>query len=207
MGNKNQKEQSIIIKKIERGDITAAIALHEGTIPSAGARMGEPYLRKLYTTLIEHPDTHFVFGAFENTQLIGVISATNDFSKTSRLLNKQIFSLIPTVLFGLIKNHYSFTELVSHAMVKSQIKKLLDSKTVYIVNLAVDSQIQRQGVATKLIEKLLSQSKTKSMLVDTQKSNTTAQKFYKKIGFVPVMEVADSVIFKFKITDIPSASQ
>jgi len=197
MGNKNQTKQSvIIIRKIERYDIAAAVSLHECTISSAGARMGSPYLRQLYSTFFDHPTIHLIFGAFKNNQLVGIVSATNDFTKTSNLFNKRFLKLLPTIFSGLIRNRYSLIELFAHAKVDSQIKQMVNNSTSYILCLAVDSKIQRQGIATRLIQQVKKKCKTKTIMVDTQINNISAQTFYKKFGFVPIKSVADSIIFR-----------
>jgi len=197
MANQKRKNIKIIYKPLTDSDIEDAIRLHQVLIPSVGARMGAPYLRKLYTTLLEHPAIHLVFGAFENKQLVGIISATNNFSTTMRLLNKRFVALVPTVLFGLIRNRYSLKELIAHAKVDSQIKQLFNNNSAYILNIAVDPQVQHRGIATQLVQKVQEKWNIKKIiLVDTQKSNVSAHKFYKKIGFVPVFEVADSIIFQ-----------
>lgn len=185
----------IAYRQLTASDIEDAVRLHKELIPSAGARIGESYLCRLYTTLLENPLMHFVLGAYENNRLVGIIAATNDFKETERLLNKRLLSLVPTILFGLVRNQYSLDELLSHVKVGSHMKRI-SWTSPYIVSLAVDSRFQRRGIATRLIQHVREHWKTKSLMVNTQATNSAARNFYKKMGFTPVSTVADSIIFR-----------
>jgi ribosomal protein S18 acetylase RimI-like enzyme len=196
MANENRRYKQITYRPLTISDISEVMKLHARLIPSAGARMGQPYLRILYETLFEHPTTHLTLGAYESNHIVGFISATNNFPATENFLNKRIFTLIPIILFGLLRLQYSWKDLVSHAAVDTKIKQLWNETTVYIVTIAVDPRVQRQGVATQLIRRVRNLWKTKTLLTDTLQTNVAAQHFYEKFGFVPFKSVADSIIFR-----------
>jgi ribosomal protein S18 acetylase RimI-like enzyme len=195
MANKNYKKNLIIYKPLTTSDIGDVIRLHEQWIPSAGAKMGMPYLKKLYVTLFSHPNLHVIIGAFKSHRLVGFISVTNNSKATGHLLNRHLFSLIPTVLIGLVNNRYSIADLLSHRKAERTVQRLIGESGEYILGIAVDPEVQRQGIATQLIKRIINK---KNILVDTQTSNVVAQKFYKKLGFVPVKSITDSIVFCWK---------
>lgn len=205
MENKNQSRKSIIIKALTEGDIPAAASLHERLIPSAGARMGQKYLRAFYATLLHSPTIHAVLGAYRRKRLIGIVSATRNPTKTDQMMNLRLLFLLPTLLGGLIRGRWLPTDLLCHWLVQREIKKASNRNTAYILTIAVDPAFQRTGIATRLVRKAVNILKPQTLFVDTLKINQRAQKFYTNAGFAAIKSVADSIIFRKNISGIPSA--
>ena len=65
------------IRQIKSSDISAVTALHIRTLPSAIARIGNPYLSDLYHAL----DKNLCLVAVDDAMIVGVISATQDLKK------------------------------------------------------------------------------------------------------------------------------
>lgn len=195
MGNKNSPKQSITIAQLTIQNIPEAVALHRKFMPSAGAKLGTTYLHKVYTILLTATDTHLVIGAYANHALVGLISVTNNPNTTDFLLNRYVISFIPTIVSGLIKRQFSIIDLFSHILVHRKIKLLSDKNTVHVLGIVVDPQFQRRGIASSLFDSVYLKWQPQHILIDTLKTNTHAQQFYKKIGFMPIAPAADSIIY------------
>lgn len=65
------------------------------------------------------------------------------------------------------------------------------SDEVHLANIAVDKDFRRQGVASKLLSKIIEiaqQKNCQKILLEVRLSNVIAQKFYEKFGFKKVYQ-------------------
>ncbi len=65
------------------------------------------------------------------------------------------------------------------------------SDEVHLANIAVDKDFRQQGIASKLLSKIIEiaqQKNCKRVLLEVRVSNVIAQKFYEKFGFKKVYQ-------------------
>ena len=170
------------IRQIKPSDISAVTALHVRTLPSAIARIGNPYLSDLYHAL----DKNLCLVAVDNTMIVGVITATRDLAKTQKQMLHVFFS--PHVLFNIasaiVKQHISIQELLDRMVTERQILQIFPTPYPTILTLFVKKSHQRQGVGTQLLHALLTKlPKDVPVFVDTEISNINAKRWYQARGF------------------------
>lgn len=195
MGNKNSSKPKVIFSPLTIRDVPDAVDLHRRFINSAGAKLGSVYLHTLYETALSTPETHLMIGAYTDHRLIGLITVTNNAENSDRLLNRKIRAFIPILFSGIIRGKLSVFELFSRMMVHRKVEQLSAQRSLYVLSVVVHPQFQGQHIGSGLFENVYSLWKSETVLIDTLKQNTSAQQFYKKIGFKQICDVNDSIIY------------
>ena len=88
-------------------------------------------------------------------------------------------------------------EFINHIYLEIKVLNKYPAPYQTILTLFVSNDYQRLGVGRNLIKKMFQKLKSKNVkriYVDTQRSNTKALGFYKKMGFKVEDQIADSTI-------------
>lgn len=190
----------MIINDFEIQDIGEVINLHSRTLVGPSSKIGQAYLKKLYTILLSDPETHISLVATDKGKIVGAITATKDLRKTSKLLGKLIsFSTLLSILKAITSGKVTILELVKRLMFERVVLKRYTKPYVSILTLFVDKKYQRVGIGRHLTETLLKKLKkigVKKVYVDTLTTNNKAHFFYKSLGFVEKETIFDSKVLE-----------
>ncbi len=180
-------------------DIGAVSTLHMATLPTAMARIGNPYLSLLYREILHNKPLHTALVAVENSHIVGVITATNALHKTQDIMLRNVLRPVSlrTVWTALLKHRVTIGELLLRVWTEHQILRHFPSPYSTILTFFVDTAHQRRGIGTLLLSSLEKRIPKKSSLyVDTEISNVSAREWYGTHGFRKITEISDSIIFK-----------
>lgn len=184
-------------------DITDISRLHEKHLPSPSSAIGRAYLRILYRALLENPETNIGLVARDKGVIIGVLFATNDLGKTQKQITRALIPAgIPHVIRAVVFGRVSVVELWEIMRFESELLSTFPAPYASIVTLFVMPTHRRHGVGQRLVRAVtneLQKQGVSRLQVDTQKDNVIAQQFYTTLGFSPVKEIVDSVVFLKKI--------
>ena len=184
-------------REINQSELTAIAQLHVSEMSETLSSIrGEKVVSSLYRRLPENGGS--IVMAAENDSVIGVLSFTLDHSKTASLST-------------IVSRPYSWLRVIRKKGINGSIRELfdaysvsrkvqsLDNQMLYIATLFVDSNMQNQGVATKLVDAAKAQAKSMNLpiVVDTRLLNTRAIGFYKALGMREFARTSMSVIFKY----------
>jgi ribosomal protein S18 acetylase RimI-like enzyme len=184
-------------REISQSELTAIAQLHVSAMSETLSSIrGEKVVSSLYRRLLKNSGSIVV--AAENDSVVGVLSFTLDHSKTASLsiiLSRPYSWLRVTRKKGI---NGSIRELVDAYSVSRKVQSL-DNQMLYITTLFVDSNMQNQGVATKLVDAAKAQAKSSNLpvVVDTRALNTRAISFYEALGMREFARTSMSVIFKY----------
>jgi len=191
------------ITRINYSDIGGISRLHEKYLPSLSSLIGRAYLHILYRALLEDSDTCIGFVARDNGAIVGAIFATKDLGKTQKQITRALIPAgIPHVIRAVFSGMVSWVELWQTMRFESALMSAFPAPYATIVTLFVTPTHRRHGVGQQLVRAVtheLRKEETSLLHVDTQKENIIAQQFYTTLGFSPVKEIVDSVVFLKKI--------
>jgi GNAT superfamily N-acetyltransferase len=182
---------------LDQSELTAIAKLHilemSGTLTSI---RGEKVVLSLYHRLLKIGGS--IVLAMENDSVVGVLSFTLDHSKIASL--STIMSRPHSWLRVIRKKGVSESvrELVDAYNVSRKVRSF-DNQMLYITTLFVESSMQNQGVATKLIDTAKVQAKLMNLpvVVDTRVQNHRAISFYEGLGMYEFGRTSKSAIFKY----------
>ncbi|MHA2247839.1 MAG: GNAT family N-acetyltransferase [Candidatus Hodarchaeales archaeon] len=156
----------------------------------------DPYLFGLLFCLYYvdyEPENCFVAVDEEHNQVIGYILSTLDSKKQEKQFRKKMIPKIirRSFLYTIWRHHRTFRVFWHFRRVFQKDSGLIDEQTLltlYPAHLHIDilPQYHRQGIGTKLMEKLETHfkiQKVKGVHLGTGERNTRAILFYKKLGF------------------------
>lgn len=175
-------------------DIPEVAVLHMRTLPTAIARIGNPYLSDLYEKLL--PDICLV--ATKNKQIIGVITATTNLPNTKKRMFRLLFkpnntiAILTAVCTGRIRAAELFERVTTGHLYPT------------ILTLFVDTNHQRHGIGRKLLSTLEKTMQGKQLYVDTEITNTNARRFYTSRGFRFLKTIHNTVIMVKTLTPAES---
>lgn len=181
------------IRKIKKTDVPFISALHIQTLPTVVARIGNPYLSKLYYTLLK--DIGLV--AIDDGSIIGVITATKNLKKTQQNVHRLLFH--PTTLWtigkAIVLRRVTIGSLFERMAAQTEILSLFPYPYAAILTFFVDKKNQRRGIGTKLLSSLEKQFPAGTKLyVDTATSNKNAKHWYKTHGFRILKTIRSNIV-------------
>lgn len=189
---------TVRIRQMDEPDIVAVSALHIHTLPTVIARIGNPYISILYAQLLCDQSLHKTLIATKGSQVIGVITATVNVHKTHHQLQPILFrpSVVLSICLAVLRGRVTISELVDRISTERQIRLQFPHTYATILTFFVDTPHQRQGIGKRLLSALQKQLPRRTKLfVDTEISNTHAQKWYEVHGFLAIKTIGNSVIF------------
>ncbi len=187
----------MIFREAKLSDLDQIAKLHQQTLKTASAYLGEDYLKNNYKQIISDNKTNLAILALKDKKVIGVITASLDLRKTINTLSMGSFNTLALITKKILFKPSLMFELINHIYL--EIKVLHKYSTPYqtILTLFVSNDHQRLGVGRKLTRKMIQKlrsRKVKKLYVDTQKSNKKALSFYKKMGFKIEDQIASSTV-------------
>lgn len=188
----------INIRYAKHSDVEKVVKLHTKTLKSLSSKIGEAYLGKLYTLILNHPQIHIILVAVIGERIIGAISVTKDLNKTKKaLFNRE---LILKTLKAVILARVSIVEVIKRLIEEDVVSNKLEKNSAYIMTLFVDKNYQNQGIGTKLIKNVLRMLKTRYVFVNTLKSNKNAGSFYQALKFKKVGTIINSNLYCYEMS-------
>lgn len=188
----------MLIRPMNANDVPSVCAIHARVLPTATARLGNPYLSRLYAHLLRDTSSHLALVAQLNHQIIGVITATKDLYTTQRALQRVLFypTTIIAILRALLLSRVKMAELIERISTERQIRIQFPDTYPTVLTFFVDKAHQRRGIGTLLMRALQKQLPDKTKLyVDTEKTNTSAQNWYSTHGFRKIKTIGASIIY------------
>lgn len=175
-------------------DIDKIVRLHRETLDTLSSKIGENYLKALYSLILTDAKKQLVLVAENNTEIVGVISITKDLEKTKRLLFKSeiIFEVLKALLFQKIRISEIFRRLREEQIISKKVTK----NSVYIMTLFVHKNYRNQRIGSKLAKRAFKEAKAKKVFVNTLSTNKNAQKFYESFGFKKIETVLGSEVLR-----------
>ncbi len=187
----------MIFREAKLSDLDQIAKLHQQTLRTASAYLGENYLKNNYKQIISDNKTNLVILACKEKKVIGVITASLDLRKTIRALSMRSFDTLALITKKILFKPSLVFEFINHIYLEIKILHKYPTPYQTILTLFVSNDYQGLGVGRKLTKKMiqkLKSRKVKRLYVDTQKSNKIALSFYKKMGFKIEDQIADSTI-------------
>jgi len=193
----------MIISPLGIKNLEDIVLLHAQNLPhTRSTRIGKEYLALLYRALLIHPESGYVYGAFEGRKLIGVVSVCLDMQEMQRhLLKIMLPQGLILVAKAVITGKVSWYEMIVQVVYESKLNRTMMGKYAYITTLFVDRNARRLGVGKKLVQHIFNfQKKQKlfSVYVDTEYNNNNARKFYQALGFMELQKIGTSLLFVFQ---------
>lgn len=173
--------------------------LHQQNLPYTASKIGQVYLRSLYKSIIQNPQTHLCIGAFENGSIVGLICGTKDLKKTQKIIKK---GLSTKTYFAIIKALIMLKVTPQELFKKIKFENLLIKKYANpyptILTFFVVEKYRKKGIGKKLLKKYIEKFREnqKKIYVDTLISNKNAQNFYQSNGFKMTGKIIDSFVFE-----------
>ncbi len=183
----------MVIRKIKKPDVPFISVLHMQTLPTVNARIGNPYLSKLYETLLK--DIGLV--AVDHGIIVGVITATKNLKQTQQNVQRLLFHpvILWTIGKSIVLRRVTIRSLFERMAAQAEILSLFPYPYATILTFFVDKKNQRQGIGTKLLSSLEKQFTVGTKLyVDTATSNTNAQRFYHTHGFRILKTIRSNIV-------------
>ncbi len=194
--------KSAKIRKLRLSDAAFSASIHINTMPGVSSALGESYLKNFYKVLINnHKD--IAIGAEINRHLIGLVTATEDVSETSRQMHKLMtLATYMTILKKTFTLKISLPTILSRINFEKHQSKSYLKPYFSIVTFCVDNSYQHQGIGALLMGEILYLAKKKGLryvYVDTRESNDRAIRFYKKFQFIEETRISGNIIFRRKL--------
>lgn len=191
------------IRKLTSGDTLRAAELHYGVLADISSLLGLPTVLKLYQILFDDPKNHTCLGAWQKSQLVGIICVSWNMNKTQQLMH-GIFSLRTylTLATKLITLKISPRRILDRIFFERKLKQLVPRKYANIVTICVLKKIQGRGIGKTLLQKIIElcrKTQTDNLYVDTTTNNRRAIHFYKSAGFKIIARVFGGVVFKLEL--------
>ncbi len=171
------------IKPLAVNDAKASAKLHlEGMPNDFLPGFGMKFLKNLHEVIINSPGV-FSLGYYKNNLLIGILIASQNTPNLFRqILHHHFLKLLPSIITRLLLHPSIIKKLI-----QTYAYGLATQRTILaeIIILSVDHKFKRQGIASKLFEKLTElyiQNKIYKFLVSTTTENKEANAFYIKMG-------------------------
>lgn len=162
-------------------------------LPTVVARIGNPYLSKLYDTLLK--DIGLV--AIDHGSIVGVITATKNLKKTQQNVQRMLFHPVTLWALGeaIVLRRVTIRSLFERMAAQDEILSLFPYPYATILTFFVDKKNQRQGIGTKLLSSLEKQFAVGTKLyVDTATSNVNARRFYNNHGFRFLKTIRSTIV-------------
>lgn len=164
---------------------------------SFNSKIGPEHLARVYRAMSKIPDC-YIGVALENNVPIGVVSGALNVKKLKPAVLRSLgwrgcFRLAARLL----TTPSAFGALLSES--KSRPPVIAEGKEIdaCLTAIAVAATHRRKGLASELVralEEFFRARKVSHYWLDTVLENTGARSFYKKLGFVEVMEVGKTVV-------------
>lgn len=191
-------KHDIRIRHMNLSDVAAVSVIHMRVLPTTIARIGKPYLSRIYTQLLRDPPLHTTLVAYSGSSIMGVITATRDVGKTQQQLRTILFHpwAIWMVWRALLFNRITIAEIVDRISTERQIRLQFPAPYATILTFFVDAPYQHRSIGKRLLRVLQEQLSSYTKLhVDTEISNTRAQQWYSAHGFRTLKTIGNTVIF------------
>ena len=187
----------MIFREAKLSDLDQIAKLHQQNLKTASAYLGEDYLKNNYKQIISDNKTNLVILALKDKKVIGVITVSLDLRKTISTLSIKSFDTLALITKKILFKPSLILEFINHIYLEIKVLNKYPAPYQTILTLFVSNDYQRLGVGRNLIKKMFQKLKSKNVkriYVDTQRSNTKALGFYKKMGFKVEDQIADSTI-------------
>lgn len=194
----NSMKHNIRIRPMDEADIDAVSALHIRTLPTAIARIGNPYLSLLYQQLLRDTSQHVALVATANSQVVGVVTATVDVHKTQQQLQRVLLrpGVLWSICMALLHRRVTVAELVDRMSTEHQIRVQFPHPYASILTFFIDRPYQHHGIGKRLLSALRKKlPRHTKLFVDTELSNKHAQRWYGTHGFLAIKTIGNSVVF------------
>jgi len=185
-------------------DVQSAVLIHANTIKSQGSILGDVYLTAIYQRIIRHPVRGCgMVACTASGGIVGSILCTTDINWFTGLSLYMAYpKLLLVVLLHLMRGSFSIASLLDHKKVQTAAEKTYCHPYLSIQAISADTKHQGKGIGRQLVDTISAYGRThgvRTIYVDTLKENIGAQKFYLSVGFQPLADVADSVMYEKKI--------
>lgn len=187
----------MIFREAKLSDLDQIAKLHQQTLKTASAYLGEDYLKNNYQQIISNNKTNLAILALEDKKVIGVITASLDLRETISTLSMGSLDTLALITKKILFKPSLMFEFINHIYLEIKVLHKYPAPYQTILTLFVSNDYQGLGVGRKLTKKMiqkLKSRKVKRLYVDTQKSNKKALSFYKKMGFKIEDQIADSTV-------------
>lgn len=190
--------KNIKIRSAKFGDLKEIVNLHLKNLPTLSVRIGQNYLLALYQSFLKDKNNHFLLVACHDQKIVGSLSLTRNFQKTSRRLSDVLFNpkVIWTSAVALLVRRISLGELVNRLRFENYLKKTFKEPYMTILTFFVAKNYQHQGIGSALLSsslKLL--PKKQNLYVDTEEKNLSAQRWYENHGFKKINKIYGNIIY------------
>lgn len=177
---------NIKIRPLAGADLQTITAIHSRVLPTLSAKIGTPYLRLLYETLLRDRENHLLLVACAGRKVAGCLTASCNLEKTQQLLADLKFHprLWWPVTQALLTGRLKLNELIDRLRFESFLYNSFPGPYMTILTLFVDTGYQHQGIGPKLLDsglRLLPQDRR--LYVDTRTNNLPARRWYEKHDF------------------------
>lgn len=192
------------IRPMTYADLRQVVNLHLKTLPcTMSSKMGEKYLNILYKKILSSSQIHICLVAYEENQILGIITLTKSMEITQKILNPLYsFSLLWSIIINLFKRKISLKEIFDKLYFESKIISKFKSPYISILTLFVKPASQKRGVGKSLVQRvanILEKENIREIFVDTLATNYAGINFYKRTGFKTRARLNDSFILSRKI--------
>jgi GNAT superfamily N-acetyltransferase len=193
------------IKPLEENELERVAQIHQSVLGyTFNSRLGPDHLSFLYRAMARDNTSH-VGVALVNDQPVGVVSGTVDMDKIkTSMLSAFKFRQWIHLLYQVIYQPSLIHEWWKGNVIGSPV--YFEGKPIQpiLTAIAVDSGCQGQGIGKCLVndlERFFRRKNIQYYRLDTLINNSSARKFYERLGFQPVETRADSIVFVKKIVD------
>ena len=178
----------MIIKLATKKDCLRIAEIHFSEIKYGFLnQLGKKFLTYFYLAMITSPNA-FLVVAEENNKVIGFISGCTNLNKFYKDFVKQYTFRSFLILLKKIFSFSIFKKVFEVMSYSKKEEKGEDSLPLAeLLSIAIISEYQGQGIATKLLERFISEMKTreiKKFRVIVGENLPQANKFYLKFGFI-----------------------
>jgi ribosomal protein S18 acetylase RimI-like enzyme len=173
-------------------------ALHGAILPTVTARIGKPYLRTIYATLLADPVANRLFVAETEHHIIGAITATHATGRTHSALGTALFRPRPLalILAALLNMSITLPELITRIVSERSLTRHIPPDSAAILTFFVDTRHQRRGIGSQLLAAVRQELRRHPRIfVDTEITNANAISWYTSHGFTEISRVGTNVIF------------
>lgn len=195
----------MIIKPLTKKNVPIIVRLHQENLPlTQSSKLGIVYLTQLYSTVATTPDIHIGYVAYDNKNIIGVITATLDLQKSQQKITQSFtVSTYLLVLMTILKRKLSPWELVRQIWFEFRVTRIFPTPYPTVLTLFVINSYRRKGIGKQLVNKVIGIIKKyqyPSLFVDTQVQNEKALYFYQALGFTRRTYVTDAVVLSYDLS-------